>query len=629
MNLYVKPAEWCPIDDLELESPGALDVVESTENCYVIAGPGTGKTELLAQRASYLLQTGNCPAPRRILSLSYMRDAKEAMVNRVRQRIGRELSARFVSMTYYGFAKGLVDHFLKALPREYRPGPDYEILLNLQQLYSEVNEITNFSLPTEDWVNKAFCVDIQPLPIKVNTSEDKMRKKIWQAMLRGDEQATSYLNFPMISALAEYLVRLNSHIGRAIDITYSHIFLDEFHDTTKAQYRLVKACFNTEDSILTAVGDHKQRIMEWAGADKEVFEKFEADFEAIEKNLLINHRSAPRLIAVQKSLSDKITSPSLEPKPEEGWSEEQGICEIWIFDKSDQEAERVSNSVKRWIREDKLRPRDICVLVRRQPHIYGKELIEKFNEEPSDISMRDENKYQGVLAEECSRIVLDIVSLAFGQEVSESSYETIRFLNLVKGAHSGIEDRNKLLRIEADFLGFLNRLRGSFSKVNDEKRLEEIFWSILDYLDVDLVANVFPQYRRGNYLQKQIKQLRYLLWQEYRKYNQWTRATKSLEGKFSVPIMTIHKSKGLEYDTVVFLGLEDSAFFKFSEQKREETCTFFVALSRAKRRVVLTFSLHRWDPQSDEYTKRNLKDTLPLYKALEQSSVLEFKDFRA
>jgi DNA helicase II / ATP-dependent DNA helicase PcrA len=50
--------------------------------------------------------------------------------------------------------------------------------------------------------------------------------------------------------------------------------------------------------------------------------------------------------------------------------------------------------------------------------------------------------------------------------------------------------------------------------------------------------------------------------------------------------MTIHKSKGLEYHTIIFIGLEDGAFWTFQRQPDEDKCAFFVALSRAKERVI-------------------------------------------
>ena len=57
--------------------------------------------------------------------------------------------------------------------------------------------------------------------------------------------------------------------------------------------------------------------------------------------------------------------------------------------------------------------------------------------------------------------------------------------------------------------------------------------------------------------------------------------------------MTMHKSKGLEYHTVVFVGLEDSALWSFANSQAEETRGFFVAFSRAKQRVIFTFCHER------------------------------------
>jgi superfamily I DNA/RNA helicase len=53
--------------------------------------------------------------------------------------------------------------------------------------------------------------------------------------------------------------------------------------------------------------------------------------------------------------------------------------------------------------------------------------------------------------------------------------------------------------------------------------------------------------------------------------------------------MTIHKSKGLEYHTVIFVGLDDSAWFAFQSQTKEEMCGFFVAFTRAKQRVIFSY----------------------------------------
>ena len=55
-----------------------------------------------------------------------------------------------------------------------------------------------------------------------------------------------YFTFEIISRLAEYLIRTNKYIKKAIEMTYSHVFLDEFQDTTSIQYDLVKTCFGKQ-----------------------------------------------------------------------------------------------------------------------------------------------------------------------------------------------------------------------------------------------------------------------------------------------------------------------------------------------------------------------------------------------
>jgi superfamily I DNA/RNA helicase len=65
------------------------------------------------------------------------------------------------------------------------------------------------------------------------------------------------------------------------------------------------------------------------------------------------------------------------------------------------------------------------------------------------------------------------------------------------------------------------------------------------------------------------------------------------EGRNSLPLMTIHKSKGLEYHTVIFVGLDDGAWWSFSKDQVEATAGFFVAFTRAKQRVLFTYCAKR------------------------------------
>jgi len=110
MRKRIAPDDWIPVDVKKLED-AAIDVVKSSANVGVVAGPGAGKTELLAQRASFLLQTNLCPDPKKILAISFKKDAAENLAERVEKRCGKELASRFDSKTFDAFSKVLVDLF--------------------------------------------------------------------------------------------------------------------------------------------------------------------------------------------------------------------------------------------------------------------------------------------------------------------------------------------------------------------------------------------------------------------------------------------------------------------------------------------------------------------------------------
>ena len=142
---YLAEEQWIPVGVPALE-PAADVVVRSQANHLVVAGPGAGKTELLAQRASFLLETGRCPNPRRILAISFKRDAAKNLQDRVRARCG-ERADRFDSLTLDAFAKRLVDRFLPAIEQDWRPHPQYQVRVAGIQLADARQWMQNASLP--------------------------------------------------------------------------------------------------------------------------------------------------------------------------------------------------------------------------------------------------------------------------------------------------------------------------------------------------------------------------------------------------------------------------------------------------------------------------------------------------
>src|SRR5690606_31307192 len=102
--------------------------------------------------------------------------------------------------------------------------------------------------------------------------------------------------------------------------------LDEFQDTTGIQYDFFINCFLGSDSFYTAVGDDKQRIMLWAGAQHTVFEDFISDTGATRVPLTMNFRCAPRLVTLLNHLTEHLLGKTDFAAPSPKWQADQGEC---------------------------------------------------------------------------------------------------------------------------------------------------------------------------------------------------------------------------------------------------------------------------------------------------------------
>lgn len=159
----------------------------------------------------------------------------------------------------------------------------------------------------------------------------------------------------------------------------------------------------------------------------------------------------------------------------------------------------------------------------------------------------------------------------------------------------------------------------NFAQVNTEDDLIDIVTKMIDFLGRSSIFANKVQYKDDSYFNGLISWFCAVLWEEKNNYSSWINSLKSLIGEYSIPIMTIHKSKGLEYDAVMFLGLEDRLFWNFKKQKEEDTCAFFVAMSRAKEKLVFTSSAIR----NGDF--KNIFDNIEeYYKILDDSNLVNF-----
>ncbi|MNO19157.1 putative ATP-dependent DNA helicase YjcD [compost metagenome] len=592
--------KWIPSNEIILE-PSAENAIKCEKSSVVLAGPGAGKTELLAQKASYLLQTEICKPPQKILAISFKVDAAENLKKRVELRCEKELSRRFESKTFDSFAKLILDKFRLALPEIYRPKKDYNIILETKEFKEIIlGFLTERNPIRPNWVHEVRfdtlfkMITSQPLPLS-NIDEDSdnwIIRNVWKLLIHGKNTLPSSLTFPMISRLAEYILKTNPLIKNALQLTYSHIFLDEFQDTTYQQYELICTAFRSSSNILTAVGDDKQRIMGWAGAMHNSFEKFITDFEARKFELTKNHRSAPKLVEMQNIIASMMRDNSVIVQSAENKYDSEGECQLWNFSHYEDEAKHISINIEEKINKQKLTPRDICILVKQHDHIYAKAIMREL--EKQGINSRLEKEYQDIIEEECVVLIIDIIKLACYNKAPRSWTNVIDALIYLNGYETE-ENLVQLMEVEVNLKQFINSIKDDLEfifleELKLKKFTRELIDKIINFIGIDKLKGSFPKYARGNFLNSILDKLTKKLTDSNMKRSNWKDTIKDFLGEFSIPIMTIHKSKGLEYHTVFFVGLEDSAFWSFKSQQEADLCAFFVAFSRAKQEVYFTFS---------------------------------------
>ncbi len=592
----VAPEEWHSINGITLEK-AALDVVTTEGNLIVEAGPGAGKTELLAQKACYLFSTNKCKWPRKILAISFKKDSAENLKRRVVDRFGSEIQSRFDSYTYDAFAKNLLDRFRLALAEDFIPKADYDVINDkndiigsafkkngfVSQYSSKSKQIINYNtlLNRFDFTFNSISKDVM----------DVIVRNVWKDLLNGFDDKSSCLTFQMITKLVILLISSNRYVRNALQLTYSHVFLDEFQDSTDLQYDLVKNCFLNSNCQLTAVGDNKQRIMVWAGARKTVFEDYHRDFNAKYFRLLMNHRSAPRLVELQKAMYLSLNDSEDNIIPSEKWNKNDGEVYLLIAENDYRELEWLADNIKMQIKNG-VKPSDICVLCKQRPSDYTQGLIAKLAED--GVFSRIENDYQDLLKEPIVRLFLNIIKLSLNTKIPDELENFISEISVLKGLDLYNCDKKDYVEFYDSISHFLNQCSTLINKQCCEDIVREFVNFCVSFVKFEKIKAQYPAYSQGNYFSNVIENFTELFLKNLVQSNfDWKLAVRGFEGQNSIPIMTIHKSKGLEYSCVYFIGLEDEAFWNFGAQSDEDRSTFFVALSRAKRFVTFTFSKFR------------------------------------
>lgn len=563
--MLIEKELWKPSEGIILPVE-VLDgiVKEFFKNIAVLAGPGTGKTELLAQRASFLLETGQCPFPQKILALCFKVDAAANIKERVQKRCGKLANSRFVSLTFDSFFISIVRRFSCFLPS----------WISSISTSFEVGPFTN----------------IRNLPLDLNLLIDPLLQQSLNNCISQNQ-----LHWNVCRSLAYTIVKNSCEVRKLISSTYKYIFLDEFQDATTSQYQFIKEIFNIESNIITTVGDNNQMIMGWAGADLEVFNKFREDFNAEQKTLNINHRSNRNIVDLINFIAEKIKQEGEEAVSYLSTRESSTEHSVFAseFNNEHDEAVAIATYIVNTLNKNKsLNQNDFALVLRIEAMKYYNKVNKIFlknglilrNED--EIVIQNGLKIQDLMDEPISEFFINLLRKKENIITPEQNKELLKIFSTIKNYDLDNERKYKKM------LDGLNEVIALIDNYNDTS-----VWTnkIIRKVGRDNLRRIRTLSNESDFTKVKMS-FDALFQKAFNETQNIKSAISRYKGEGQVKLMTVHKSKGLEFDTVFFVDFNANAWWGLGNAIRdndiarlkEEQNTFFVGASRAREKLVFT-----------------------------------------
>lgn len=293
-------------------TPEQEELVSVTDgSLLVVAPPGSGKTEIIAQRVVRLI-TATENQEFKVLALTFTKNAAAAMRMRVAERLG-ENSWRATITNYHSFCADILQHYghLIGVPTQFTvyDSNDDRIQALVQALMAE-----GF-LAKEDQLSRTEALEMlevigrakrdlvppQALAATVsNPSRIPLRDsyRAYDAVL----EQNGALDFDSLLYRAYELLTTQSSVSHHYRRIYRYILIDEAQDTCRAQYEILKALCGKEHRNVFMVADPAQSIYAFSGASSEFAERFVTDFGADRHQLVENFRCAPNILKAANRL---------------------------------------------------------------------------------------------------------------------------------------------------------------------------------------------------------------------------------------------------------------------------------------------------------------------------------------
>ena len=585
--------------------------------CMVLAGPGSGKTLTIAKRIEYLIMRHKV-RPEEILVITFTKYAAWEMKNRTRSICGpSSYAVTFGTFhgIYYGILKWayrlnqsnlLSDEEKYRILREILPGIDWdqepeadEEKDYLQELAIEIGNVKN------------NCMDIEEYePVKYTT--EKFRK-LYRTY---EETKKKYrkIDFEDMLIQCRDLFMKRPDILKKWQEKFQYILVDEFQDVNQAQYDVVRMLAAPQDNLFV-VGDDDQSVYGFRGAKPGIMMEFMKNYPKARQILLdVNYRSSGYIVkgALRVIGNNKIR---FEKKIEAFRKPDETVHVQEVKDPV-QEAEYVLERIREY-REKGVSYTEMAVLYR--TNVDARAMSELMMEYQIPFVMKEHlnNIYEHFIA-------LDMISYL---RLSQGEYDRKYFLQIanrpnryltresMKTGNVSYESLRRYYRDKDWMVDRIDQLEWDMKMICDKTPYAAIQY-IRKRMGYDEFLKEYAAYRKIS--SEDLFAVLEEIWQNSKGYGtikEWfehiesygkmlKEQNKKNGEKEGVNLMTMHAAKGLEFDTVfVIEANEGSCPYKKAttdEEIEEERRLFYVAMTRAKRKLVISY-----------VKEKNGKDLLP------------------
>lgn len=609
-------------------------VTTKSQYVRIVAGAGSGKTRVLTYRIAYLISNMGVD-PYRILAISFTNKVAKEMNERATKIVedALNMTPNLYISTFHAFCSRFlrVEHEAIGYPQSYTiydEDDQTKLIRNCaaELGYKKSDEVVK---DASKYIRSKKAKGIYPEDIIISTEVFRNEKECLKIYLNYEKRkCEAYaLDFDDLLCKTIEVLENNQEIRDKWSHRFNHILIDEFQDTNDVQYHLLKL-LTTNDTNVYVVGDPDQTIYTWRGANQKIILDFNEYFPGAETiilnenyrstkkilgaaNLLIknNKKRVPKELYTNNSDGDSITTymgPTSADEAEWVARKISGIAN----EQKDAEGNPVYNNIAILYRSSYMtRPFESALKDRGIPYkIFGGV---RFYER---MEVKDLLAYFNLLLNPLDDIAFERIVNVPKRKIGDTSVERIR----LEAHRLGLSEYNYLMKLKDGGLDtdvpsrvlntlfpLLEKMESTKEKLTDNL---EVYSAILkdfvtelgyyEYLkeneepDEDRIGNVNALFDDINHY---IENHSDSTFAEYLQNVSLLTSQDDINGGNYVSLMTIHVAKGLEFDNVFIISMNEGSFpsqRSVAEVNRdgeeEERRLAYVAMTRARKKLFLS-----------------------------------------